>query len=100
MGIKMKRITETDILIGKNLKKIRLQKGFTQIQIGNCLGVKFQQAQKYEGGINRVSAGALYKISKLLKTPIEYFFDGLKLEKKSKIKVAKKEPKPKLIYYE
>jgi transcriptional regulator with XRE-family HTH domain len=49
----------------------------TQDALGEALGVTFQQIQKYERGVNRVGAGALYKMADALKVPISYFFDGL-----------------------
>ncbi len=48
-------------------KKIRFRRGImglSQKQLGNHLGVTFQQIQKYKKGINRVSAGHLQKITK------------------------------------
>jgi transcriptional regulator with XRE-family HTH domain len=39
--------------------------------------VSFQQIQKYERGVDRVGAGALYKMADALNVPISYFFDGL-----------------------
>jgi transcriptional regulator with XRE-family HTH domain len=48
----------------------------TQEKLGELLGLTFQQVQKYEKGVNRVSAGRLYKISAVLEVPITYFFDG------------------------
>jgi transcriptional regulator with XRE-family HTH domain len=41
------------------------------------IGVTYQQAHKYERGINRVSAGRLYEIAQVLSVPIGYFFEGL-----------------------
>jgi transcriptional regulator with XRE-family HTH domain len=41
------------------------------------IGVTYQQAHKYERGINRVSAGRLYEIARALNAPITYFYEGL-----------------------
>ena len=41
------------------------------------LGLTFQQVQKYERGVNRVSAGRLYEMSEAMTVPITYFFDGI-----------------------
>ena len=46
-------------------------------QLADLIGVTYQQAHKYERGINRVSAGRLYEIAQVLSVPIGYFFDGL-----------------------
>ena len=49
----------------------------SQENLGECLGLTFQQVQKYERGANRVSASKLYEIAKSLQTSIAYFFEGL-----------------------
>ena len=54
--------------------------GLTQQQLADLLGVTYQQAHKYERGINRVSAGRLYEVSQVLSVPISFFFDGLQDE--------------------
>ncbi len=49
----------------------------TQQQLAEAVGIKFQQIQKYETGMNRVSASRLWEISRVLQAPISYFFEGL-----------------------
>jgi len=51
--------------------------GLTQQQLATMVGVTYQQAHKYERGINRVSAGRLYQIAGVLNVPITYFYEGL-----------------------
>lgn len=51
--------------------------GFTQQQLADLIGVTYQQAHKYERGINRISAGRLFEIAHVLNVPVNYFFDGL-----------------------
>ena len=51
--------------------------GLTQQQLAEMIGVTYQQAHKYERGINRVSAGRLYEIARVLSAPITYFYEGL-----------------------
>jgi transcriptional regulator with XRE-family HTH domain len=41
------------------------------------IGVTYQQAHKYERGINRISAGRLYEIAQVLSVPVNFFFEGL-----------------------
>ena len=41
------------------------------------IGVTYQQAHKYERGINRVSAGRLFEIAQVLGVPVSYFFEGI-----------------------
>jgi len=63
--------------LGKNIKYLRKQKGFTQTRIGKVIGTSFQQVQKYESGANRVSASRLSDISQILDVPLSYFFDDM-----------------------
>lgn len=51
--------------------------GLTQQQLADLIGVTYQQAHKYERGMNRVSAGRLYQISQALGVDVDYFFEGL-----------------------
>jgi transcriptional regulator with XRE-family HTH domain len=76
----MKRITNVDTHVGKKLKLRRVALGISQEELGNILGIAFQQVQKYEKGINRVSSGRLYCISKALNVPVNYFFEGIEDE--------------------
>jgi transcriptional regulator with XRE-family HTH domain len=52
----------------------RLALGMTQETLGKALGVSFQQIQKYERGHNRVSAGRLFEICKVLNLPLSSMF--------------------------
>ncbi len=54
--------------------------GLTQQQLADLIGVTYQQAHKYERGINRVSAGRLFEVGQVLSVPVNYFFDGLEQE--------------------
>jgi transcriptional regulator with XRE-family HTH domain len=69
--------TSVDAFVGGRIKQRRKALGMSQTDLGEALGVTFQQIQKYERGNNRVGAGALYKMADALKVPISYFFDGL-----------------------
>ena len=51
--------------------------GLTQQQMAELIGVTYQQAHKYEKGINRVAAGRLYTIAQALGVDVSYFFEGL-----------------------
>ena len=52
-------------------------RGLTQQQLAELIGITYQQAHKYEVGMNRVSAGRLYAIAQALQVGVEYFFEGL-----------------------
>ncbi len=49
----------------------------TQQQLAEKVGIKFQQIQKYETGMNRVSASRLWDIGSALSVPVSYFFEGV-----------------------
>ncbi len=51
--------------------------GISQKALGNFLGVSFQQIQKYEKGLNRVSAGCLLEIAKKLEVSTNFFYEDL-----------------------
>ncbi len=63
--------------LGKRLFQRRRFMGLTQQQLGEAVGVRFQQIQKYECGANRISAARLWQIARALQTSVDYFFDGL-----------------------
>ena len=62
--------------VGRRLRWRRRELNFSQEKLGEMLGLTFQQIQKYEKGVNRISAGRLFEIAKLLDTNISYFFQG------------------------
>lgn len=62
---------------GAQLRIRRSEFDMSQSELGEKLGVTFQQVQKYERGTNRISAGRLFKIAHILNVPITYFYDGL-----------------------
>ena len=66
-----------DVYVGKRVRQRRWMVGMTQQQLAEKVGIKFQQIQKYETGMNRVSASRLWDISTALDVTISYFFEGL-----------------------
>jgi transcriptional regulator with XRE-family HTH domain len=63
-----------DAEVAKRVRALRLQRGLTQTELSDALGVTFQQVQKYERGANRISAGRLFRIAKVLDVPVAFFF--------------------------
>ena len=63
--------------VGRRVSERRIGLGFTQSQLGEALGLTFQQIQKYEKGTNRVSASKLWEMSRFLEVDTRYFFEGL-----------------------
>ena len=51
--------------------------GMSQERLGELLGLTFQQVQKYEKGVNRIGAGRLFEISRILGVPIQYFYESV-----------------------
>lgn len=67
-----------DVYVGQRVRQRRWKAGLTQQQLGNMVGIKFQQIQKYETGINRIPASRLWEIASALAVPVAFFFDDLK----------------------
>lgn len=66
-----------DAHVGKRIRHRRWMVGMTQQHLADRVGIKFQQIQKYETGMNRVSASRLYDIAHEMDVPVSFFFDGL-----------------------
>ena len=73
-----------DVHVGDRVKVRRVELGLSQTQLGQALGITFQQVQKYEKGANRISASRLQQVSDILKVPASYFFKGSPGEMKAK----------------
>lgn len=73
----VKTANEIDVHIGGRVKLRRMMIGMSQEQLGEALGLTFQQVQKYEKGLNRIGAGRLYRIAQILDVPVSSFFEGL-----------------------
>ena len=66
-----------DVHVGKRVRHRRWMVGMTQQQLASKVGIKFQQIQKYETGMNRISASRLWDIAEALDVSIGFFFEGL-----------------------
>jgi len=66
-----------DVHVGKRIRHRRWLVGMTQQQLAEKVGIKFQQIQKYETGMNRVSASRLWDIADAMDVPVSFFFEGL-----------------------
>ena len=69
-----------DVHVGKRVRHRRWMVGMTQQQLGDIVGIKFQQIQKYETGMNRSSASRLWDIAQALDVSISFFFEGFESE--------------------
>ena len=68
---------ETDLHVGKRLRRRRRLLGMTQQDLASQVGVRFQQIQKYEIGSNRIAACRLHELARILNVTPGYFFEGL-----------------------
>ena len=71
-----KQAQKIDKVIGRNIRIHRLAKKMSQTELGEKLGVSFQQVQKYENGTNRVGSGRLFQIAAILGLHVSTFFKG------------------------
>lgn len=77
-----------DVHVGKRIRHRRWMVGRTQQQLAATVGIKFQQIQKYETGMNRVSASRLWDIGTALDVPVAYFFEGIGSEEEAATSVS------------
>ena len=63
--------------VGSRIRMRRLMLSMSQGKLGDELGLTFQQVQKYEKGMNRVSASRLQHMASILQVPVPFFFEGL-----------------------
>ncbi len=65
---------EIDALVGERLRELRMLAGMSQSDLAETIGLTFQQLQKYERGVNRISASKLYLLARNLNVPIGALF--------------------------
>ncbi len=66
-----------DVHVGARVRMRRTLLGMTQTDLGDAVGMSFQQVQKYERGTNRISASRLYGLSQVFDVTVEYFFEDM-----------------------
>jgi transcriptional regulator with XRE-family HTH domain len=66
-----------DVRVGARARMRRTLLGMTQTDLGDALGLTFQQIQKYERGANRISASRLCDLSRVLDVPVIFFFEDM-----------------------
>src|SRR3954469_23279911 len=75
-----KQANPIDVQVGNRVRIRRMLIGMSQERLGDLLGLTFQQVQKYEKGVNRIGAGRLYEVSRILNVPIDFFYQGVASE--------------------
>ncbi|MFQ5566943.1 MAG: helix-turn-helix domain-containing protein [Paracoccaceae bacterium] len=66
-----------DLHVGQRVRQRRCMAGLTQQQLGDMVGIRFQQIQKYEAGVNRISASRMWDIATAMEVPVSFFFQGI-----------------------
>ena len=74
-------LNQIDHHIAKKLRDFRIEKGIGLLEIGELVGLSFQQIQKYEKCENRISASKLFEIAIVLNKPISAFFEDFEPKK-------------------
>lgn len=73
----LEEVDAVDRQVGRRLRLRRALMGLSQERLGKLLGVTFQQIQKYERGANRIGAGRLWRLARILGVPVAWFFEDL-----------------------
>ncbi len=84
-----------DVHVGARVRMRRTLLGMTQTDLGDALGLTFQQVQKHERGTNRISASRLYDLSRVLDLSIKHFFEDIPAAVAASSPAAKKSGKAK-----
>ena len=69
-------LNSVDVYVGARLRMRRAMLGMSQSKLGSILGVTFQQIQKYEKGVNRISASRLKQAASVFEVDIDWFYEG------------------------
>jgi transcriptional regulator with XRE-family HTH domain len=80
----------TDVHVGHRLREVRIMRGLTQTQLGERLGISFQQVQKYEKGTNRIGSSRIWDMCGILDVPVSFFFEGLGDDKSDDEKISRR----------
>lgn len=83
MPVLPRSASEIDSYIGSKIRGYRNQQGISQMELGDMLGISFQQVQKYEKGINRVSGARMEQLAQIFKVEVSDLLPGRPKSKKS-----------------
>jgi transcriptional regulator with XRE-family HTH domain len=89
-----KQANPIDIQVGNRVRIRRMLIGMSQERLGSLLGLTFQQIQKYEKGNNRIGAGRLYELARILNVPIDFFYEGVEVRLAGQPGMAEPESAP------
>ncbi len=65
-----------DVFVGQRVQIRRQLLGLSLTELGQLLGVTYQQTQKYEKGTNRISASRLWRLAQIFDVPVTWFFEA------------------------
>lgn len=69
-------INELDLYLGKRIKMFRVKLHWPLRTLAMKLGISIQQLQRYETGMNKISASLLYTIAHEFNTEVAFFYEG------------------------
>ena len=75
--MRQKSPSPIDKHVGSRVRMRRLMLNMSQEKLADALGLTFQQVQKYEKGVNRIGAGRLFEVSRILNVPVDFFYEGV-----------------------
>lgn len=91
------RALDIDHYVSLRIRQRRIMLGLTQQQMAELIGVTYQQAHKYETGINRISAGRLFQIAQALGVDIGYFYEDIEQDKSGKPRQTEMMPQQRML---
>ena len=77
VDVRRPRPQDLDRHVGYRMRERRIMLGLTQQQLADLIGVTYQQAHKYEKGVNRIAGGRLYTIAQALGVEVGFFYEGI-----------------------
>ena len=89
-----KQANPIDVQVGNRVRIRRMLIGMSQERLGDLLGLTFQQVQKYEKGVNRIGAGRLFEVSRILNVPVDFFYEGVSAQLTGQPGMAETEGSP------
>jgi transcriptional regulator with XRE-family HTH domain len=89
-----KQANPIDVQVGNRVRIRRMLIGMSQERLGDLLGLTFQQVQKYEKGVNRIGAGRLFEVSRILNVPVDFFYEGVAAQLTGQPGMAESESSP------
>jgi transcriptional regulator with XRE-family HTH domain len=93
-AVPKKQANPIDVQVGNRVRIRRMLIGMSQERLGDLLGLTFQQVQKYEKGVNRIGAGRLFEMARILNVPIDFFYDGVEATRAGQSGMAEPEGAP------